>query len=227
MAEKRMFTMKIIDSDAFLDLPLSTQALYFHLNMRADDDGFVKNPKRIQRLVGGSEDDLRLLLAKRFILGFDSGVIVIKHWRMHNLLRKDRYHPTPYQDEYQELAVKDNGSYTWQPDGNQMATEERLRIGEVKDSKEKYGEFQNVALTPDEKEELLQRIGEPEFNKYVEDLDLYIAQKGKKYKSHYATILNWYRRDHEGKHEEALPVYSTANNPKVDEERMKELVNRR
>ena len=79
MAEKRMFTKKIVDSDAFLDMPLSTQALYFHLNMQADDDGFVNNPKKIQRVIGASADDLKLLIAKRFVLGFESGIIVVKH----------------------------------------------------------------------------------------------------------------------------------------------------
>ena len=146
MAEKRMFTQKICDSDAFLDMPLTTQALYFHLNMRADDDGFVNNPKKIQRMIGASEDDLKLLVLKRFILTFDNGVIVIKHWRMHNLLRKDRYHPTQYQEELALLDLKENGSYTekisentevielattWQPTGNQSATEVRLGKGSV------------------------------------------------------------------------------------------------
>lgn len=112
MAEKRMFTQKIIESDAFLDMPLSTQALYFHLNMRADDDGFVNNPKRIQRTVGASEDDLKLLIAKRFLICFENGVIVIKHWRMHNTLKSDRYRPTQYQEEYKMLEIKDNKSYT-------------------------------------------------------------------------------------------------------------------
>lgn len=137
-----MFTQKIIDSDAFLDMPLSTQALYFHLNMRADDDGFVNNPKRIQRTVGASDDDLKLLCAKRFIIGFETGVIVIKHWRMHNTLRKDRYNPTQYQEELSLLEVKDNDAYTerllevpvvpelpvattWQPNGNHLATQYR------------------------------------------------------------------------------------------------------
>ena len=130
MAEKRMFTQKIIDSDAFLDMPLSTQALYFHLNMRADDDGFINNPKRIQRTVGASEDDLKLLIAKRFVICFENGVIVIKHWRMQNTLRKDRYNPTQYQEQYALLDVKDNNAYTektvattWQPNGNQLATQ--------------------------------------------------------------------------------------------------------
>lgn len=112
MAEKRMFTQKIIDSDAFLDMPLSTQALYFHLNMRADDDGFVNNPKRIQRTIGASEDDLKLLIAKRFVIAFENGVIVIKHWRMHNTLKKDRYSPTQYQEELAMLEVKPNKAYT-------------------------------------------------------------------------------------------------------------------
>jgi hypothetical protein len=154
MAEKRMFTQKIVDSDAFLDMPLSTQALYFHLNMHADDDGFVNNPKKIQRVIGASLDDLKLLIAKRFILVFENGVIVIKHWRMHNLLRKDRYNPTQYQDQMERLELKDNGAYTeklpepleikesesvatrWQPDDNQMAH----RIGKDRIGKDRIGE---------------------------------------------------------------------------------------
>ena len=112
MANKRMFTMKICDSDAFLDMPLSAQALYFHLNMRADDDGFIGNSKRVQRLIGASEDDFKLLLMKRFIIEFDDGVIVIKHWRMHNTLSRNRYTETQYLDEKSMLRIKDNGSYS-------------------------------------------------------------------------------------------------------------------
>ena len=132
---RRMFTTKIVDSDAFLDMPMSAQALYFHLNMRADDDGFINNPKKIMRMINASEDDLKLLITKRFILVFDNGVIVIKHWRMHNLIRKDRYHPTQYQEQLMSLEIKENGAYTehgnhlttsWQPNGNQLATEVRL-----------------------------------------------------------------------------------------------------
>lgn len=121
MANKRMFTMHIIDSDAFLDMPLSAQCLYFHLNMRADDDGFIGNPKRIQSMIGASTDDLKLLIAKRFVLAFDDGVIVIKHWRMHNTIRADRYTPTAYQDELSMLIVKGNKSYSINT-GNQLAT---------------------------------------------------------------------------------------------------------
>lgn len=114
MANKRMFTKQIVDSDAFLDMPLSAQCLYFHLNMRADDDGFVGNPKRIQRLIAASEDDMKLLIAKSFILIYEeTGVIVIKHWRMHNTLSKSRYKETLYLEEKSQLRLKDNGSYSF------------------------------------------------------------------------------------------------------------------
>ena len=112
LANKRMFTMKIVDTDAFLDMPLSTQCLYFHLNMRADDDGFIGNPKRIEKIIGANDDDLKLLIAKRFVILFDDGVIVIKHWRMHNTLSRDRYIETSYTDEKKKLLLKDNGSYS-------------------------------------------------------------------------------------------------------------------
>lgn len=123
MAERRMIAKTIIDSDAFLDMPLSTQCLYFHLNMRADDDGFVNNPKRVQRLVGASDDDLRLLIAKSFVLTFDSGVIVIKHWRINNYIQKDRYHATAYQEELNRLEIKENRAYTYKENGPEMLTE--------------------------------------------------------------------------------------------------------
>lgn len=112
MAERRMFAKTIVDSDAFLDMPMSAQALYFHLAMRADDDGFVNNPKKIQRMVGASDDDARILLSKRFILLFESGVVVIKHWRIHNYIQSDRYKPTVYSEEKAQLESKNNGAYT-------------------------------------------------------------------------------------------------------------------
>lgn len=143
-----MFTQKITESDAFLDMPLSAQALYFHLCMNADDDGFVKNPKRIARMMGANDDDFSLLILKSFVIKYETGVIVIKHWRMHNLLRKDRYNETEYIEEKSMLNIKENGAYTldrnqgkplvatkWQPNGNQM--EPQVSIGKdsiVKDS---------------------------------------------------------------------------------------------
>ena len=107
-----MFAKKIIDSDAFLEMPLSTQALYFHLSMRADDEGFINNPKKIQRMINASDDDMKVLLAKNFIIAFESGVIVIKHWKIHNYIRSDRLVKTAYIDERALLELKENGAYT-------------------------------------------------------------------------------------------------------------------
>lgn len=112
MAERRMFAKTIIDSDAFMDMPLSAQALYFHLSMRADDDGFVNNAKKIQRMIGASDDDCKLLVMKRFVLTFESGVIVIKHWRIHNYIQKDRYQETVYLKEKATLELTKNKAYT-------------------------------------------------------------------------------------------------------------------
>lgn len=120
MAERRMFAKKITESDAFLDMPSSTQMLYFHLSMNADDDGFVNNPKKIQRMCGASDDDFKLLLAKSFVLLFESGVIVIKHWKMHNYIQADRYRPTDYVEEKSMLGLKKNKAYTL--DVNKMDT---------------------------------------------------------------------------------------------------------
>lgn len=142
MAERRMFAKTIVDSDAFLDMPLSAQALYFHLAMRADDDGFVNNPKKIQRMIGASDDDCKLLVLKRFILTFESGVIVIKHWRMHNYIQNDRYKETNYIEEKQQLEIEKNKAYTLK---NNVATEciqngytmdTQVRLGKVRLGKE-------------------------------------------------------------------------------------------
>lgn len=110
MAERRMFSKTIIDSDMFLDMSLSTQALYFHLSMRADDEGFINNPKKIQRMIGASDDDMKVLIAKQFIIPFESGIVVIKHWRIHNYIQKDRFKPTMYVDEKSHISEK-NGVY--------------------------------------------------------------------------------------------------------------------
>ena len=112
MAEKRMFAKSIVLTDAFLDMPMSARCLYFTLGMLADDDGFVGSPKSIMRQCGASQDDLGMLLAKRFVLGFESGVIVIKHWRINNYLQNDRYHPTTYQEELATLMLDKKGAYT-------------------------------------------------------------------------------------------------------------------
>lgn len=115
MAERRMFSKSIVLSDAFLDMPLSARCLYFTLGMMADDDGFVGSPKAIMRQCGASQDDMSVLLQKRYVLGFQSGVIVIKHWRMNNYLRNDRYHTTTYLEEKEALQIDERGAYTEKP----------------------------------------------------------------------------------------------------------------
>ena len=112
MAERRMFAKTIVTSDAFLDMPLSARCLYFTLGMFADDDGFVNNPKSIMRQVGASMDDMNILIAKRFILTFESGIIVIKHWKIHNYIQNDRYKETKYLEEKKQLALDEKGAYT-------------------------------------------------------------------------------------------------------------------
>ena len=217
MAERRMFAKTIIDSDAFLDMPLSTQALYFHLSMRADDDGFINNAKKIQRMIGASDDDLKVLLMKRFLLPFESGVVVIKHWKIHNYIRNDRYKPTIYTDERAALDVKANGAYTERqplgiPDGYQMDTQYRLgevrsgqdSVGEVieeaapptspKPVRHKYGAYKNVLLS-DEDYTKLQAEFPRDWSERIERLSEYIASTGKSYKNHLATIRSWARKD--------------------------------
>ena len=129
MAERRMYTKKITDSDAFIELSSAAQALYFHLNQAADDDGFNNQIQNAMFKAHAGVDDLKILMAKNFIIRFESGVIVIKHWRMHNTLRQDRYHTTNYQKEFALLGIKDNGAYTlkdvganWLPNGCQTVT---------------------------------------------------------------------------------------------------------
>ena len=120
MAERRMFTKKVTDDDNFMTLSSSAQALYLHLSMSADDDGFCNQVSISMFKAHASIQDLQALLEKRYIYQFDNGVIVIKHWRMANALRKDRYTPTVFQEELSKLEIKENGSYTWLPDGCQM-----------------------------------------------------------------------------------------------------------
>lgn len=135
-----MFSPSIVESDAFLDMSLSAQALYFHLGMYADDDGFV-NHRRIMRMLGNPDDDLKVLVAKRFLLPFESGVVVIKHWKMNNLVRKDWYRPTQYQEEKKLLYVKENGAYTLDEqqgiplvNGSLTTSLTEIRIGKDRDT---------------------------------------------------------------------------------------------
>jgi len=139
MAQRRMFSMKIVDTDRFLDMPQSAQLLYFHLSMRADDEGFVPNPKKIMRAMGNNDDDLKILFAKNFLIGFETGIVVIRDWRIHNYIAKDRFTETHCKDERSQLVTDENGSYTKciQITDN-MKTQVRLgkeRLGKDKESR--------------------------------------------------------------------------------------------
>ena len=121
MAQRRMISKRIIDTDTFLDMPVSARELYFQLLLRADDEGFVGNAKRIIKMIGATIDDLKVLIAKGFVIPFESGVIVITHWRIHNYIQSDRFQPTHYQEEKAQVALT-NGVYTKVEDVSKMDT---------------------------------------------------------------------------------------------------------
>ena len=137
MAQRRMFSRKITETDRFLEMPLSSQALYFHLNMGADDEGFIDKAKTIQRTIGASDDDMKLLIAKGFLIPFDSGVVVIRHWRIHNYIRSDRFQSTLHQSEKAQLEFDKSKTADLKPlenvipNGYQMDTQVRLSKGSL------------------------------------------------------------------------------------------------
>ena len=212
-----MLTKKVTDDDNFMALSSSAQALYLHLSMCADDDGFCNQVSVSMFKAHASVQDLQALLEKRYIYQFENGVIVIKHWRMANALRKDRYTPTAFQEELKQLAIKENGSYTRLPDGCQVVAE-RLpqdRLGKVSLDKEsieedicdsdepqtspkkpvrhKYGAYKNVLLSDTDLEKLKAEF--PDWQERIERLSEYIASTGKSYKNHLATIRSWAKKD--------------------------------
>ena len=200
MAEKRMFSKKIIDTDWFMEMPASSQNLYFHLSMRADDDGFVASPKRIIKLVGASDDDYKVLIAKKFIIPFDSGVCVISDWRINNYLRNDRYTETIYQNEMKSLIVDESGKYNLGiPNGIPMVSSVLSNSNtnsntdslssNIKEEKHKYGEYHKVLLKDSEIEKLKTDYPEDKFPSYkdlIKYLDEYIEMK-----AHDLVIKKW------------------------------------
>ena len=176
MAQRRMFSKKVTDTDVFLDMPLSTQALYFHLNMHADDDGFIDNTKTIQRMIGSSDDDRKLLVAKQFILPFENGVVVIKDWRVHNYIRKDTYNQTMYPNELEQLQINDSGQYERQ---ELVTYTERPRdvdetLTQVRLGKDRLGK---------DSKDILSGSDEPDHVPYKEIIDYLNEKTGKRFKS--------------------------------------------
>ena len=180
MAERRMFAKTIIDSDAFLEMPITSQLLYFHLHMRADDEGFINKPKTLMRMLGSKDDDMNVLITKKFIIPFESGIVVIKHWRIHNYLQKGRYIETKYTDEKSMLELDENNAYrkfTGKSPEIYLASIEKNSIekNSIEDT-HTLGEFNNVKLSEDE----YKKITELGLLDYIERLSAYIAQTGKK-----------------------------------------------
>ncbi|MGF3112969.1 replisome organizer [Facklamia sp. P9177] len=212
MAERRMISKSVVQSDVFLEMPLSSQALYLHLNISADDDGFVGNPKTIIRMIGASEDDFKILIAKGFVIIFKSGVLVITHWKINNYIRKDRYKPTMYVEEKEQLQEIINGAYIKSTGCHlvdQRLTSGRPSIGENRLGKvsldkgrgerEKtstlfYGQFKNVKLSEEEYKKLEEEL-KKNTQTMIDKLSRYMESSGKDYKNHYVTILNWYEED--------------------------------
>ncbi|MBQ8357074.1 MAG: replisome organizer [Clostridia bacterium] len=199
MAERRMFAKTVIDSDAFIEMPLSAQALYFHLAMRADDDGFVNSPNRIRKDVGAAEDDMKLLVLKRFVIAFESGVIVIKHWKIHNYIQSDRYKPTVYTKEMALLTICENKAYTdciHHVSTADTQVRVRLELGKVNTHSnayaretKAYGQFENVMLTEEEHDTFLKTV--PDGKERIEIFSCKLKAKGYQYENHYATLLLW------------------------------------
>jgi len=162
MAQRRMFSKKITETDNFLDMPLSSQALYFHLNMGADDEGFVDKAKTIQRTIGASSDDLRILIAKGFVIPFDSGVVVIRHWRIHNYIRSDRFQSTMYQEEKKKIDFDETKTANIKPfrdvipdvipDGYQMDTQVRIGKDRLDKDRLELDKVNNLNYTGGENE---------------------------------------------------------------------------
>lgn len=148
MAERRMFAKTIIDSDVFIDMPISARLLYYDLAMRADDDGFVNSPKKIMKFVGASTDDMNILIARQFVIPFESGVVVIRHWKIHNYIRKDRYQETTCKEEKRLLSIDENNRYELnnmpsiigQPNDNQRLTQDRIGKDRLELGKDSIGE---------------------------------------------------------------------------------------
>lgn len=182
MAERRMFTKKITDSDAFIELSSSAQALYFHLNQGADDDGFNNQIQNAMFKSHSTIDDLKVLMLKNFIIRFDSGVIVIKHWRMHNTLRKDRYTPTNFQEELKCLGIKDNGSYTLCDDGCHLVSKRLPQdsIGKISIDKDSIDKDNIFTASNDAKAIVPINENQNKFNMEFEKLwEIYPNKKGK------------------------------------------------
>lgn len=194
MAERRMFARAIIDSDAFLDMPLSTQALYFHLSMNADDEGFVGNPKKIQKMIGARDDDYQILVSKRFILAFPSGIIVIKHWKINNYIQADRFKATTYIEEKATLTLDLKKAYVERIQ-NVSKMYAQYRIGKDSIGKDSIVEAGESVLTKEDYDDLVSRLGATDTDYYIQRVLAFKKKKPDAIFDTKSTILKWARED--------------------------------
>lgn len=236
MSERRMFSRTVLESDRFIDLSARAKVLYLYLCLSADDDGAVSNPKTVARTVGSTNVDIEDLVNAGFIIAFDSGIVVICHWRIHNRIQKDRYKPSLHKADFAKLRLDGNvyrlannlDTKCIQAVSN---TDSQVRIDEARVEKESvgetdlpcsshthkkpYGEFKNVLITDEEITKLKSDV--PNYAEYIEALSGYIERTGKTYKSHYATIKAWYRSDiQNGKQQGTLSAKSDSKDYDVD-----------
>lgn len=236
MSERRMFSRTVLESDSFIELSTTAQILYIYLCLSADDDGAVSNPKTVARTVCSDIRDMDELVSNGFIIAFDSGIVIICHWRVHNKIQKDRYKPTMYKTEFAKIKLDGNVYRLADTSDTTCAqnvsnVDSQVRIGEDRVGKEStgetdlpdgshtltksYGEFNNVMLTDEELTKLKSDV--PNYAEYIEALSGYIERTGKTYKSHYATIKAWYRRDiQNGKQQGTLSAKSDSKDYDVD-----------
>lgn len=151
MAERRMFSKTIIDSDAFIDMPATARLLYFDLSMRSDDEGFCGSPQKIIRMTGASKEDLQTLIDSKFIIPFDSGVVVIRHWRIHNYIQSDRFHSTLFVEERKHIKQTANKSYELTDTEciqDVSNADTQVRLGKASIGKDRGGEVRETETPP-------------------------------------------------------------------------------
>jgi len=234
MADRRMFSKTIIDSDAFIDMPISARLLYYDLSMRADDDGFVNSPKKIMKVVGATEDDMKILILKKFIIDVGDGIVVIKHWRIHNYIQKDRYKETTYKEKKELLSFDENNAYTTSypsciQDVSILDTQDRLEIELGKDRIDKF--------IPPTIEEVKEYIDTNHYNvDYLTFFNYYNAgnwkdAKGKKVKNWKQKVITWNKHDDSKKVTEprvdVIPKYDSSKNNNLSNEELEELLKMR
>lgn len=227
MAERRMFAKSIVDSDAFLEMPMSARLLYYDLSMRADDDGFVNSPRKIMKFVGATNDDMNILIARKFVIAFDNGVVVIKHWRIHNYIQSDRYKETNYKEQKALLTLDENKAYKMAMDTpciqNVSSLETQVRLGKDSIGKDNSIGAKRSRFTPPTTEEIQAYCTEKHYNVNPEHFIDYYTSNGWKVgrnsmKDWKAAVRNWARRDKENQPKGYNSDWQTVNETTETEE---------